>query len=170
VVTLDEADQEIYLAFIVEGSRLDSLPIRRSRNHSSPSSRSQSRQRLKCRSKTPASLFHPRQLAPLMPPEQPFETHLPYSLQHLYPDPPPPPFRTLLKPDRSRATRTGEFTSRCVLGAPNLSIESTTYCSRASASILAAANGVIDSLSAISRTCLSFSLNKPTLVLTFCLS
>jgi hypothetical protein len=82
--------------FIVEGSRLDSLPIRRSRNRSGPSSPSRSRQRLNGRSNTPASPpFSPRQLAPLMPPEQPFETHLPYPLQHLHPDPSPPPFRTL---------------------------------------------------------------------------
>src|ERR1700756_294156 len=47
-----------------------------------------------------------------MPLEQPLETHLPYPLQHLRPDHPPPPFRTVLKPDRSRATKTGQITSQ----------------------------------------------------------
>jgi hypothetical protein len=37
------------------------------------------------------------------PPEQPFETHLPYPLQHLHPDPPPPPFSDAFKTG-SRAT------------------------------------------------------------------
>src|ERR1700756_2145625 len=45
--------------------------------------------------------FSLRQLAPLMPLEQPLETHLPYPLQHLRPDHPPPPFYAVQKPDRS---------------------------------------------------------------------
>ena len=107
--------------FIVEGSRLDSLPIRRSRNRSGPSSPSRWCQRLNGRSNTPASPpFPPRQLAPLMPPEQPFETHLPYPLQHLRPDPPRPLFGRFKT--GSRATRTKQLTSCCTLGAPNLSI------------------------------------------------
>ena len=111
--------------FIIEGSRLDSLPIRRSRNRSGPSSPSRSRQRLNGRSNTPASPpFPPRQLARLMPPEQPSKRicRTPCSTST----------RTLPRPlfgrfkTGSRATRTKQFTSRCTLGAPNLSIEATT--------------------------------------------
>ena len=111
--------------FIVEGSRLDSLPIRRSRNRSGPSSPSRSCQRLNGCSNTPASPpFPPRQFAPLMPPEQPFETHLPYPCSTSTPTLPAPLFGRFKT--ESRATKTKQFTSRCTLGAPNLSIESTT--------------------------------------------
>src|SRR5262249_40742721 len=51
-----------------------------------------------------------RQLAPLMPIEQPLETHLSYPLQHSCPAHPRPPFWAVLKPDRSRATKTGQIT------------------------------------------------------------
>jgi hypothetical protein len=61
------------------------------------------------------------------------------------------------------------FTLTVVPRCPNLSIVSN-YCNLASASIFAAANGVIDWLSAISSTSHSFSLNKPTLALTSCRS
>ena len=78
-------------------------------------------QRLNSPSNTPACPpFPARQLATLMPAEQPFETHLPYPLQHLHPDPPAPLFRMLFKTG-SRATRTKQFTSRCTLCAPNFS-------------------------------------------------
>jgi hypothetical protein len=111
--------------FIVEGSRLDSLPIRRSRNRSGPSSPSRSRQRLNGRSNTPASPpFPPRQLAPLMPPEQPFAKRIcrtPASTSTRTHPRPLFSFKT-----GSRATRTKQFTRRCTLGAPNLPIESTT--------------------------------------------
>src|ERR1700720_1332855 len=40
------------------------------------------------------------------------ETHLPYPLQHSCPAHSPPPFRAVLKPDRSRATKTGQITSQ----------------------------------------------------------
>src|SRR5712671_6711967 len=56
--------------------------------------------------------FLPVQLTPLTPIEQRFEPHLPYPLQHLRPAHRPPPFRALLKPDRSRATKTGQLTSQ----------------------------------------------------------
>ena len=49
--------------------------------------------------------------APLMPPEEPFPNASAVPLQHLRPDP-PPAIATVLKPDRSRASRTGQFTSR----------------------------------------------------------
>ena len=55
--------------------------------------------------------FALRQLAPLRPLEQSLETHLPYPLQHSCPPHSPPPFRTVLKPDRSRATKTGQIAS-----------------------------------------------------------
>jgi len=61
------------------------------------------------------------------------------------------------------------FTLSVVPRCPNLSIVSN-YCNLASASIFAAANGVIDWLSAISSTSHSCSLNKPTLALTSCRS
>src|SRR4051812_18987230 len=47
-----------------------------------------------------------------MPLEQPLETHLSYPLRHFRPAHSPPPFRAVLKPDRSRATKTGHITSR----------------------------------------------------------
>src|ERR1700681_4540944 len=47
-----------------------------------------------------------------MPLEQSLETHLPYPLQHSCPAHAPPPFRAVLKPDRSRATKTGQITSQ----------------------------------------------------------
>ena len=56
--------------------------------------------------------FSLRQFAPLMPLEQPLETHLSYPLQHSCPAHSPSPFRTVLRPDRSRATKTGQITSQ----------------------------------------------------------
>ena len=50
------------------------------------------------------------QLAPLMPVEQPLEPHLSHPLQHPRPAHSPPPFRAVLKPDRSRATNSGQIT------------------------------------------------------------
>jgi predicted ATPase len=47
-----------------------------------------------------------------MPLEQPLETHLSYPLQHFRPAHSPPPFRAVLNPDRSRATKTGHITSQ----------------------------------------------------------
>jgi hypothetical protein len=51
-------------------------------------------------------------ITPLMPLEQPLETHLSYPLQHSCTAHSPPPFRAVLKPDRSRATKTGQITSQ----------------------------------------------------------
>jgi hypothetical protein len=51
-----------------------------------------------------------RQLAPLMPLEQPLETHLPTPCSASA-RPIPRPFRAVLKPDRSRATKIGRITS-----------------------------------------------------------
>src|SRR5205807_7220885 len=44
--------------------------------------------------------------------EQSLKTHLSYPLQHFRPAHSPPPFRAVLKPDRSRATKTGQITSQ----------------------------------------------------------
>jgi hypothetical protein len=44
-----------------------------------------------------------------MPLKQPLETHLPYAL---LPGPFPAPLSGVLKPDRSRATKTGQITSQ----------------------------------------------------------
>ena len=41
-----------------------------------------------------------------------FEPHLPYPLQHRRLAHRPPPFRAVLKPDRSRATRTGQISTQ----------------------------------------------------------
>ena len=60
------------------------------------------------------------QLAPLMAIEQSLKPHLPYSLQHLRPDHRPPPFRAVLKPDRSRATKTRQITSQLQFPAASL--------------------------------------------------
>ena len=156
-------------AFIVEGSRLDSLPIRRSRNRSGPSSPSRSRQRLNGRSNTPATPpFPPRQLAPLMPPAAALRNASAVPLAAPPPGPFPTPFSDALKPDHALPEPNSSRVA--ALSVPRTCRSKRRPCSRASASILAAANGVIDWVSAISKTCLSFSLNKPTLVLTFCLS
>src|ERR1700736_51276 len=64
--------------------------------------------------------FSLRQLAPLMPLEQPLETHLPYPLQHSCPAHSPPRFRVVLKPDRSRATKTGQI--KCQLHSALVSV------------------------------------------------
>src|ERR1700756_1449436 len=83
--------------------------------------------------------FSLRQLAPLMPLEQPLETHLPYPLQHLRPDHPPPPFWAVLKPDRSRATKTGQITSQLhvITAALPLSVPSSSLMPRAFAAAIA---------------------------------
>ncbi len=52
------------------------------------------------------------QFPSLMPIEQRCEPHLSYPLQHSRPAHPPPPFRAVLKPDRSRATKSGQITSQ----------------------------------------------------------
>ncbi len=52
------------------------------------------------------------QITSLMPLQQPLKPHLPYPLQHLRPDHPPPPFRAVLKPDRPRDAKTGQITSQ----------------------------------------------------------
>ena len=89
-------------------------------------------------------------------------------LAALPPGPFPAPFSDASKPDH--ALPEPNSSRGTALSVPPTCRSNRRLCSRASASILAAANGVIDWLSAISRTCLSFSLNKPTFVLTFCLS
>src|SRR6266478_8551027 len=93
--------------------RLDGLPIRRSRKPSGPSLRNRSRQRRNVRSDTPSiSAASSCDSSPRSCRSSNLETHLPYPLQHLRPDHSPPPFRAVLKPDRYRATKTGQITSQ----------------------------------------------------------